>query len=155
MFLDLITHFGASFLTALGFSVLYNIPRKTIIPAGITGGLGWTVYFFIVNYFGILDFIATIIASFIIAFASQIFARRLKTPVIVFTLPGLIPLVPGGAAYNMMRAFVEGNTELGFQFATTTFLTAGALALGLSINGAFFQLFSSRNIFNRGDQYVP
>ena len=102
-----------------------------------------------------MDFIATITASFMIAFASQIFARRLKTPVIVFTLPGLIPLVPGGAAYNMMRAFVEGNTELGFQFATTTFLTAGALALGLSINGAFFQLFSSRSLFNRGDQYVP
>ena len=35
------------------------------------------------------------------------------------------------------------------------FLTAGALALGLSINGAFFQLISSRNIFNRGNKYVP
>lgn len=155
MFLDLFIHFSASFITALGFSVLYNIPRNTIIPAGITGGLGWTIYFLFVNYLGIMDFIATITASFMIAFASQIFARRLRTPVIIFTLPGLIPLVPGGAAYNMMRAFVEGNTELGFQFATTTFLTAGALALGLSINGAFFQLFSSRNIFNRGDQYVP
>lgn len=155
MVLDLFKHFSASFITALGFCVLYNIPRNTIIPAGITGGLGWTIYFLFVNYLGIMDFIATITASFMIAFASQIFARRLRTPVIVFTLPGLIPLVPGGAAYNMMRAFVEGNTELGFQFATTTFLTAGALALGLSINGAFFQLFSSRNIFNRGDQYVP
>lgn len=155
MFLDLILHFGASFLTALGFSVLYNIPRNTIIPAGITGGVGWTIYFFSVNYFGVIEFIATISASFFIAFASQIFARKLRTPVIVFTLPGLIPLVPGGAAYNMMRAFIEGHSELGFEYATSTFLTAGALALGLSINGAFFQLFSSRNLFNRGDQYVP
>lgn len=155
MFIDLFKHFSASFLTALGFSILYNVPKKAIIPASITGGIGWTVYFLLVNYLDVLDFFVTIIASFMIAFVSQIFARRLKTPVIVFTLPGLIPLVPGGAAYNMMRAFVEGNTELGFQFATTTFLTAGALALGVSINGALFQLFSSRNIFNRGDQYVP
>lgn len=155
MLIDFIQHFGSSFITALGFSVLYNIPRRTIAPAGFTGGVGWTVYFFLTTYLSTQSFLATIIASFCIAFASQIFARRLRAPVIVFTLPGLIPLVPGGMAYNMMRAFVEGDILLGFQFATSTFLTAGALALGLSINGAFFQLISSRNIFNRGTKYVP
>lgn len=155
MLIDFIIHFGSSFLTALGFSVLYNIPRKTIIPAGITGGIGWTLYFFLSTYLDVTDFIATILAAFTIAFTSQIFARRLRTPVIIFTLPGLIPLVPGGAAYNMMRAFVEGETLLGFEYGTRTFLTAGALALGLSINGAFFQLISSRNIFKQGSKYVP
>ncbi|MDN6195247.1 MAG: threonine/serine exporter family protein [Atopostipes suicloacalis] len=152
---DFIIHFGSSFITAFGFTILYNIPRKAIIPASITGAVGWTSYFFLTNYFSVFDFIATIIASFFIAFASQIFARKLKTPVIIFTLPGLIPLVPGGTAYNMMRAFFEGNSDLGFQFATSTFLTAGALALGLSINGAFFQLISSQDIFKRGKKYVP
>ncbi len=152
---DFITHFGSSFLTAFGFTILFNTPTKNIVPASLTGAIGWTIYFFLVNYLTMVDFVATIIASFFIAFASQIFARRLKTPVIIFTLPGLIPLVPGGMAYNMMRAFVEGNSELGFQFATNTFLTAGALALGLSINGAFFQLFSSRDLFKRGTKYVP
>ena len=155
MFIDFIQLFGSCLITALWFSVLYNIPRRTIVPAGFTGGVGWTVYFFLTTYLSTQGFLATIIASFCIAFASQIFARRLRAPVIVFTLPGLIPLVPGGMAYNMMRAFVEGETLLGFQFATNTFLTAGALALGLSINGAFFQLISSRNIFNRGSKYVP
>ena len=155
MFLDFVIHFGSSFITALGFSILYNIPRKTIIPAGITGAIGWTIYFFLTVYFSIEEFLATIIASFFIAFASQIFARKFRTPVIIFTLPGLIPLVPGGLAYNMMRAFVEGNTNLGFEYATDTFLTAGALALGLSINGALFQLFSSRDLFKRGTKYVP
>jgi Uncharacterized conserved protein len=155
VFLDFVIHFGSSFITALGFSILYNIPRKTIIPAGITGAIGWTIYFFLTVYFSIEEFLATIIASFFIAFASQIFARKFKTPVIIFTLPGLIPLVPGGLAYNMMRAFVEGNTNLGFEYATDTFLTAGALALGLSINGALFQLFSSRDLFKRGTKYVP
>ncbi|MDN6161779.1 MAG: threonine/serine exporter family protein [Atopostipes sp.] len=152
---DFIIHFSSSFITAFGFTILYNIPKKAIVPASITGAIGWTSYFFLTNYLTVIDFISTIIASFFIAFASQIFARKLKTPVIIFTLPGLIPLVPGGSAYNMMRAFVEGNTNLGFQFATNTFLTAGALALGLSINGAFFQLISSQDIFKRGKKYVP
>lgn len=152
---DFIIHFGSSFITAFGFTILYNIPKKAIIPASLTGAIGWTSYFFLTNYLNLVDFISTIIASFFIAFASQIFARKLKTPVIIFTLPGLIPLVPGGMAFNMMRAFFEGNSDLGFQFATNTFLTAGALALGLSINGAFFQLISSQNIFKRGKKYVP
>jgi len=153
--LDFIIHFTSSFLTALGFSVLYNIPRKTMIPAGITGAIGWTSYFFLVNYLGTVDFLATIIASFLIAFASQIFARNFKTPVIIFTLPGLIPLVPGGSAYNMMRAFVEGYMNLGLEYGMSTFLTAGALALGLSLNGVVFQLFTSKSIFKRGSNYVP
>lgn len=152
---DFVIHFTASFLTAMGFSILYNIPRKTMIPAGITGGIGWTSYFFLVNYLGVVDFVATVIASFFIAFASQIFARKFRTPVIIFTLPGLIPLVPGGAAYNMMRAFVEGNTTLGLDYGIETFLTAGALALGLSINGVVFQLLTSRSLFKRGSNYVP
>lgn len=155
MLLNFIRHFGSSFVTALGFSILYNIPRRTMVPAGITGAIGWTIYFFLTLYLPAQAFLATVIASFFIAFASQIFARRYLAPVIIFTLPGLIPLVPGGTAYYMMRAFVEGDVILGFQHATKTFLTAGALALGLSINGALFQLVSSRNIFNRGTKYVP
>lgn len=150
---DFIIHFGSSFITAFGFTILYNIPKKVVIPAALTGAVGWTTHFFLMNYFMTVNFIATIIASFFIAFVSQVFARKLKKPVILFTLPGIIPLVPGGLVYNMMRAFVEGNTELGFQFAVNTFLTAGALALGLSINSAVFQLFSSRDIFNRRKNY--
>lgn len=153
--LILLIHFNSSFITAFGFTILYNIPKKAIIPASLTGAIGWTTYFFLTNYLTVLDFISTIIASFFIAFVSQIFARKLKMPVIIFTLPGLIPLVPGGMAYNMMRAFFEGNSDLGFQFATNTFLTAGALALGLSINGVVFQLLSSQNIYKRGKKYVP
>lgn len=151
---DFIIHFGSSFLTAFGFTILYNIPKRVVLPASLTGAIGWTTHFFLMNYLMTVNFIATIIASFFIAFVSQIFARKLKKPVILFTLPGLIPLVPGGMVYNMMRAFVEGNTDLGFQFAVNTFLTAGALALGLSINSAFFQLFASRDIFNRRKKYT-
>lgn len=155
MLLNMFIHFCSSFLTAFGFSILYNNPRKTIVPAGLTGAFGWSIYFLLNHYLGVIDFIATMVAAFFIAFASQSLARRLKTPVIIFTLPGLIPLVPGGAAYNMMRAFVEGNTDLGFEYGVSTFLTAGALALGLSINGALFQLFTTRSLTKVGRKYVP
>ena len=149
---DFIIHFGSSFIAAFGFTILYNIPKKVVFPASLTGAIGWTSHFFLINYFMTENFLATIIASFFIAFVSQIFARKHKKPVILFTLPGIIPLVPGGMVYNMMRSFVEGQTNLGVQFAIGTFLTAGGLALGLLINSALFQLLSSHDIFKRGQK---
>lgn len=146
---DFIIHFGSSFIAAFGFTILYNIPKKVVFPASLTGAIGWTSHFFMINYFMTENFLATIIASFLIAFVSQIFARKHKKPVILFTLPGIIPLVPGGMVYNMMRSFVEGQTNLGVQFAINTFLTAGGLALGLLINSALFQILSSRNLLNK------
>lgn len=155
MFLEFIIHFGGSFLVILGFSVLFNLPKKAILPAGFTAATGWTIYHYLFAYFNVHEVLATVVAAFIIAFISQIFARRLKTPVIIFTLPGLISLFPGEMAYNMMLAFVEGETVLGLQRLTTTFMTAGAIALGLAINGAVFQLFSPHDLFKRGKKYVP
>ena len=149
---DFIIHFGSSFIAAFGFTILYNIPKKVVFPASLTGAIGWTTHFFLINYFMTENFLATIVASFFIAFVSQIFARKHKKPVILFTLPGIIPLVPGGMVYNMMRSFVEGQTNLGVQFAINTFLTAGALALGLLINSALFQILSSRDILNKGQK---
>src|SRR5699024_8576805 len=140
---------------ALAFSILYNIPRKTIIPAGMTGAIGWTSFLFFTAYLSLTEFLAKVISTHIIAFVSQILARNFRSAVIIFTLPCLISLVHGEMAYIMMRAFVEGNTTLGVEYGTSTFLTAGALALGLSINGALFQLFSSRDLFKRGTKYVP
>lgn len=152
---DFIIHFGSSFIAAFGFTILYNIPKNVVLPASLTGAIGWTSHFFLINYFMTENFLATIIASFFIAFVSQIFARKHKKPVILFTLPGIIPLVPGGMVYNMMRSFVEGQTNLGVQFAINTFLTAGGLALGLLINSALFQIISSHDLFKQGPKQSP
>lgn len=40
--------------------------------------------------------IATLAAAFIVAVISQYFAKRYKTPITVFNVSGIIPLVPGG-----------------------------------------------------------
>ena len=36
-------------------------------------------------------------------------SRRYKRPVIIFIVPGIIPLVPGGAAYEATRYLVSNN----------------------------------------------
>lgn len=40
-----------------------------------------------------------------------------KTPITVFSVAGIIPLVPGGLAYDTMRNVVENQYDLAVQLA--------------------------------------
>jgi len=153
--LTYLTYLFAAFVAALGFGIMYNVPTRTLFASSISGAIGWLVYYIIAFQFELVLFIGAGAASFLIAFLSQWFARRYKMPVIVFTVPAIIPLVPGGSAYNMMRAFIEGNYEAALMFGTETFLVSGAIALGLSLNSGLFQVFSSRAFGKRDKRYLP
>ncbi|SUM35124.1 integral membrane protein [Staphylococcus gallinarum] len=65
---------------------------------------------------------------------SHIMSRIFKAPVVIFMIPGIIPLVPGSIAFRATQQLVT----LQFTDATNTFiraiLVAGAIALGLLIS---------------------
>ena len=44
-------------------------------------------------------------------------ARRLRVPVSVLVVPGIIPLVPGADAYFAMLAFLKGQDQEGLRIA--------------------------------------
>ena len=87
---------------------------------------------------------ATLIASFSIGVISQIFAKIYKTPVIVFSISGILPLVPGGLAYEATRNFVEDHYYLGIQIAAKALMTAGAIAIGLVLSEAIMRILTKR-----------
>ncbi|OJF93535.1 threonine/serine exporter family protein [Alkalibacterium sp. 20] len=155
MTLNYLTYLLAAFVASFAFGVMYNVPTRTLFASSISGALGWLVYYIIAFQFGFVVFIGAGAASFLVAFFSQWFARYYRMPVIVFAVPAIIPLVPGGSAYNMMRAFIEGHTELALMYGTETFLVSGAIALGLSINSGLFQIFSNRTFGKRDKRYLP
>ncbi|MFO8069146.1 MAG: threonine/serine exporter family protein [Alkalibacterium sp.] len=155
MALNYLTYFLAAFVASFAFGVMYNVPTRTLFASSISGALGWLVYYIIAFQFDFVVFIGAGAASFLVAFFSQWFARHYRMPVIVFAVPAIIPLVPGSSAYNMMRAFIEGNSELALMYGTETFLVSGAIALGLSINSGLFQIFSNRTFAKRDKRYLP
>lgn len=155
MLLDYLIYFVASYVATVAFAMLYNVPTRTILSSGFVGAFGWIIYYFFSFQIDLDLFFGAGVAAFLVANLSQWMARYYKMPVIVFAIPGIIPLVPGGSAYNMMRAFVEGNSEMALMFGTETFLISGAIALGLSVNSALFQVFSSRQLTRKGKRYLP
>lgn len=135
MIVQLIT----SFVAAAAFAILFNAPKKSLIKCGLVGMAGWFVYITLVDY-SFDAVIASFIAAFIVAVISQIFAKVYKTPIIIFSISGIIPLVPGGIAYDAMRHFVVNDYNSAIQLAAKAFMISGAIAVGLVISEVLNQI---------------
>ncbi|WP_255438305.1 threonine/serine exporter family protein [Ammoniphilus sp. YIM 78166] len=119
-----------SFIASATFAILFNAPRRTLFICGLVGMVGWIIYFELVlrQY----DYVpATLIAAMVISVLCQIFAKLYKTPIIIYSVAGIIPLVPGGLAYDATRKFVENDYSLAVQLAAKALMISGSIAIGL------------------------
>ncbi|MCH1625932.1 threonine/serine exporter family protein [Ferdinandcohnia quinoae] len=128
-----------SFISSAAFGIIFNAPRKSLIQCGFVGMVGWGFYKYLSNE-EVDAVVATLIASFIIAIISHFFAKKYRTPVIIFSVAGIIPLVPGGMAYDAMRHFVENDYATALEMAARAFMISGSIAFGLVISEVINQV---------------
>ncbi|WP_077329270.1 threonine/serine exporter family protein [Virgibacillus siamensis] len=134
------THLITSFFASAGFGVLFNAPRNALVQSGLVGMAAWILYYFLT--LGGMDVVpANIFAAILAGVLSQICAKVYKMPVIVFNVSGIIPLVPGGVAYEAMRHFVENDYYTAVQISAKVMLLAGGIAIGLMFSEVANQLF--------------
>lgn len=119
----------ASALAVCGFSILFEIQPKNMIFCGLSGMLSWAVYL-VADYFGMSGVWATFCATLAVDLFSHIYARKLKTPVIIFLVTGLLPLVPGISVYKAVYAIMYGEGGAG-QTLLGAILCVGAIALAI------------------------
>ncbi|MFJ7934202.1 threonine/serine exporter family protein [Sporosarcina sp. NPDC096371] len=128
-----------SFLAAAGFGIIFNAPRKMLFYCGFVGMTGWLIYSTFNQYSG--DPVqASFLGAFAVAIVAHLFAKRFKMPMIIFSVAGIIPLVPGGMAYNAMRHIVENDYITSISFASRAFMVSGAIAMGLVFAEVMIQL---------------
>ncbi|KXH83885.1 threonine/serine exporter family protein [Sporosarcina sp. HYO08] len=128
-----------SFLAAFGFGIIFNAPRKMLFYCGFVGMSGWLGYKVFHNITG--DAVqSSFLGAFAVAVVAHLFAKRFRTPMIVFSVAGIIPLVPGGMAYNAMRHIVENDYLSAITFASEAFMISGAIAMGLVFAEVIIQL---------------
>ncbi|MCL6457155.1 MAG: threonine/serine exporter family protein [Gorillibacterium sp.] len=140
----MIVQLVTSFIASAAFGIIFHVPRRVLLQCGLVGMMGWAVYFIMAEaHYDTV--VATLAASFIVALVSQICAKLFKMPIIVFSVSGIIPLVPGGLAYDAMRSLAEGDYSLTAQFATKAFMLSGAIAIGLLFSEVTNQLFKKSN----------
>ncbi|MDO7908614.1 threonine/serine exporter family protein [Paenibacillus sp. JX-17] len=127
-----------SFIAAAAFVIIFNAPRRTLLQCGLVGMISWFVYFMLVDRYDALA--ASLAATFIVGIVCQAFARLYKMPVIIFSVAGIIPLVPGGMAYDAMRNFVEHDYNNAMELAAEAMMISGSIAVGLVLSEVLNQM---------------
>jgi uncharacterized membrane protein YjjB (DUF3815 family) len=135
----------SAFIATAAFSVLFYLPRKYILLAGATGGIGWLIYLLMMNYLNQKSY-ATLCATLVVALLSHILARVNKTPVTMFLIPGIIPLVPGAGMYYIVHSIFYNNIDDAVHYFFETFLLAGAIALGIFIVDTVFRAIKEKRL---------
>ena len=136
--MPLIMHFIYSFIATIGFAVFLNAPKSTLAASGFTGGIGWSIYYSIITATS-NDILSNFTAAVCVSLLSEIFARKLKQPAVVFVIPGIILLVPGLGMYNTMLHLVQKNYTDAIASGASVLFVGGALSMGVLIITALFK----------------
>ena len=105
---EVIINLAFAWLASVGFGLTINVPHRALILCGVSGSAGWIVYWS-VNQIGVGRLGANFLGALCVGVLDIIFARIKNCPVIIFNIPGIVPLVPGVPAYQAVRAMVEGQ----------------------------------------------
>ena len=114
----------------LSFGILFNIKGLKLFWAALGGGIGWFFYLLCLNYNG-SKITSSFIASFVVTIFAEIMARLTKTPVTIYVICAIIPLVPGGGMYYTMYAAIQNNVTQSLNIGFETISIACAIAIGI------------------------
>ncbi len=132
-----IKQFFYAFACTVGFAVIFNTPKSSLIKSGLAGAFGWSVYL-IINQFTGSIVLSSFMASLCIGFVGEIFAILCKNPITVYIIPGIVPLVPGFGLYNTMLSLLEKEPDKALVYGSEVLMIAisiaGALTIVLSVN---------------------
>jgi len=141
----IVEQLAVSLIACAAYGIMFNVPRRTFVQSGLVGMLGWLAYTLLMLVSG-NAVLATLVAAVLVTVVSQIFAKLYRTPIIVFSVAGIIPLVPGGIAYDAMRNVVENRYDAAVQLGAKAFMISGAIAIGLVLSEIINQAIRKSNL---------
>ena len=135
-------------VAAVGFAMLFSVPRRDLPGAFLTGAAGHSARALLLQGGMPLEG-ATLVGATVVGVLGNVLAQRLHKPTFVFTVPGVSPMVPGVFAFETMMGILRVTTaaagegsgvlvDAGIN-AIHTALLLGALALGISIPRLLFR----------------
>jgi uncharacterized membrane protein YjjB (DUF3815 family) len=100
-------------LGGVGFAILFNVPVRTLVVIFILAAIGGTTKILLLSA-GINVIQASLAGAILIGVLSIPAAHSRHAPPLVFSIPSVIPMVPGVFAYKMMIGFISltGNIDM-------------------------------------------
>ncbi|MDD7044099.1 MAG: threonine/serine exporter family protein [Peptoniphilaceae bacterium] len=128
--------FIVSMLSAVGFALVFQVPKKALLVSSLNAGIGWLIYKLVIYYTG-SSYMGTFFSAFVIAMISELCAKVFRHPSLIFIVPGVINLCPGEAIYDTMKNFVNNQSEDVILLLFKTVALAGAISFGIILSSAF------------------
>lgn len=102
-------------VAALGFGILFNIPRKAIVTVFALGFFAGFIKFTLIH-FHVHVVLGSFLAAFFVGVISIPMAHKIHQPPVVFSIPPVIPMIPGYFAYETVLSimnfiFMEGDAS--------------------------------------------
>ena len=140
---------AGSFGASLCFAVLFNTPRRCLVPASLVAMVGEAVCMAALALTGTAVG-ANFMGALIVDILAEMLARRQKAPAIIYALIGVVPLVPGAGLYRTMLALVQKDYAAAVAIGVETMLIAGCIALAIAIVTLFARHASEKRIHRTG-----
>jgi len=93
-------------LAAIGFAVLFNVPKRALGLVFVIGALGGLGKIYLAGK-GVWIVFAVLCGATLIGFLSVLAAHQRKAPPMIFAIPAVIPMIPGLFAYQTMVGIIE------------------------------------------------
>lgn len=132
--------FTWALLAIIGFSLRSNLKGWRVLFTGLGGGICWATYLISLFYTKSM-LLSVFLAIILVCIYSEVVARQLATPVSVFVMCVIIPLVPGRSLYYAMRYYISGESMQASKYIFDALMISGTIAIAIAIVASATSLF--------------
>lgn len=130
---------------ALGFAMVFNVPKHALIYCFFGGAISHTTREIFMS-FGFSIELSTFLSASIVGIIALYFSRRNFIPRPVYTVASIIPMIPGTYAFSAMISLVDMNTHgvtpdminIFIENFLKSISILGAIAFGIAIPSLYF-----------------
>ncbi len=124
---------AALVVSSLAFGITFQVPRRYMWAALVSGATGYTVTALAVRYLPEAPHVSAFCAALAVCVLSNVLARVTGRPSQLFQLPGMILLVPGSFGFVSLGQLLAKKPEEGVQAAFTMAFVGAALVIGVLV----------------------
>ena len=94
-------------VTALGFGLISNPPRRALAAVVLTAFLGYFTRATMLDFAHLHIFVSCFVSALVMGSIALVFGRLTRTPATVIYIPALLPMIPGMYAYKAIFAMLN------------------------------------------------
>ena len=129
MAIKIVANLACSFIGTIAYAVMFQVPRRFYIGCGITGSVGWMIYKLASVYCSVA--VASFIGTVCTVLVARMLTVRLKCPITIFLISGIITLVPGAGIYFTAYYLVTNQLAMSAVKGLGAVKVAFAIVLGI------------------------